>query len=63
VKRRKERIAGTNTKRRQWSLRAARPAADAIGSVFAYINKSAVHEFLSNPQHKSCHNDILTKLN
>jgi hypothetical protein len=48
VKRGKERIAGTNTKRRQSSLSAARPTYDAIGSVFAYINKSAVHEFFSN---------------
>jgi len=47
VKRRKERIAGTNKKRRQSSLRAARPTADAIGSVFACINKSAVNEFLN----------------
>jgi len=45
VKRRKERIAGTNTKRRQSSLRASRPTADAIGSVVAYI-KSVVNEFL-----------------
>jgi hypothetical protein len=64
VKRRKERIAGTNTKRRQSSLRAVRPTADAIGSVSAYINKSAINEFLSTPnRQKSCHTDILTKLN
>jgi len=49
VKRRKERIAGTNKKRRQSSLRTGRPAPDAIGSVFACINMSAVNEFLSTP--------------
>jgi hypothetical protein len=49
VKRRKERIAGTNTKRGQSSLRAARPTADATGSVFAYINQYTVKEFLSTP--------------
>jgi hypothetical protein len=48
AKRRKERIAGTNTKRRQSSLRAARPTVHPIGSVFAYINKSAVHGILKH---------------
>jgi hypothetical protein len=49
VKRRKERIAGTNTKRGQLSLRADRLTAGAIGSVIVYSNEPAVHEFLSTP--------------
>jgi hypothetical protein len=56
VKRRKERIAGTNMKRRQWNLRPGRHTAGGIGSGqrLAYINTS-----LSTTPHPPDTNNVI----